>query len=91
MVCIRLILFKRIILMPTVIGNLKDIIIAPGSTVDLASHPHGDVRERRHEAKGFLSSAMSVPIENCMTAIPEYEASGCFLTPPLTVGISGRQ
>jgi tetratricopeptide (TPR) repeat protein len=49
-------------LMATIIINLKDIIIDPDSTVDLAALPAGDAIDRIKKSYGFLASSVDVSI-----------------------------
>jgi len=50
--------------MATILINLKDIIIDPDSTVDLAALPAGDAMDRVKTSYGFLASSVDVSIAN---------------------------
>ncbi len=50
--------------MPTIIINLKDIIIDPDSTVDLAALPAGEAIDRIKQSYGFLASSVDVSVAN---------------------------
>jgi len=54
--------FNKINLLPAIIANFKDIVIDPGSTVDLAALPVGDPIGRIQPSYGFLAGSVDISI-----------------------------